>query len=206
MFIYDNHELACAILTGLASSCQLQPSNYDYQDAQNQTSQSSLDNCNLHDIDTNSNAQYMDCVTPALLTDGRYGPDNYSSTDHYYIAQDGENYQILFTFPNIEIVRYIMLYYYSNATGKQSLPRVSVYIVNDDFNVWDNPTKSWINEVGPASNPSNDGLKHVRITVNSASRKWLLRFHQLKHQFYLSEVAFFSCTPGMPLDTSSFSK
>ena len=148
----------------------------------------------------------MDCVTPALLTDGQYGPNNYSSSEHYYIAQDGESYQILFIFPNIEIVRYIMLYYYSNVTGNQSLPRVSVYIVDDDFNVWDNPTKSRINEVGPASNPSNAGLKQENITVNSASRKWLLRFHQLEHQFYLSEVAFFSCTPGMPLDTSPFSK
>ena len=41
----------------------------------------------------------------------------------YYVAQDGESYQILFTFPNIEIVRYIMLYYYSNVTGNQSLHR-----------------------------------------------------------------------------------
>ena len=84
-------------------------------------------------------------------------------TDHYYIAQDGEKYQILLTFPNIEIVRYIMLYYYSNATGNQSLPRVSMYIVDDNFNVWDNPTKSWINEVGPASNPSNAGLKQGEL-------------------------------------------
>lgn len=141
----------------------------------------------------------MDCITPALLTDGHYGADNYTSTEHYYIAaQDGESYQILFTFPDVEIVWYITLYYYSNVTGNQSLPRVTVYIVDDDFNVWDSPTQSSISEVGPVRNPSsNAGLKQERITVNSASRKWLLRFHQLEHQFYLSEVAFFSCTPGM---------
>ena len=140
----------------------------------------------------------MDCVTPALLTDGQYGPDNYSSTEHYYIAQDGRSFQILFTFPDTKIVKDIVLYYYSNVTGNQSLPRVAVYIVNDDFNVWDNPTKSWINEVGPSNAPTTQaGLRQEKITVNSASRKWLLRFHQLEHQFYLSEVAFFSCTLGM---------
>lgn len=140
----------------------------------------------------------MDCVTPALLTDGQYGPNNYSSAEHYYIAQDGRSFQILFTFLSTEIVRDIKLYYYSNVTGNQSLPRVSVYIVDDNFNVWDSPTKSWIVEVGPSNLPSTQvGLRQEKITVNTASRKWLLRFHQLEHQFYLSEVAFFSCTLGM---------
>jgi hypothetical protein len=140
----------------------------------------------------------MDCVTPALLTDGQFGADNYSSTENYYIAQHGDSYQILFTFPTIKVVRYIMLYYYNNVTGNKSLPRVSVYIVNDDFNVWDSPTTSWIVEVGPSNlPPTQAGLKQERITVDSASRKWLLRFRQLEHQFYLSEVAFFSCLPGM---------
>lgn len=143
----------------------------------------------------------MDCVTPALLTDGQYGADTYGSTDHYYIAQHGDSYQILFTFPTIKVVSYIMLYYYSNITGDQSLPIVSVYIVNDDFNVWDSPTTSWIDEVGPSNlPPTQAGLKQERITVKSASRKWLLRFRQLEHQFYLSEVAFFSCPPGTPVD------
>ena len=193
VIIYNNFNFVHGIhiiITGDAS-CQIYPTSYDYQDA---TSQNNSENCNLHDDDTN--AQYMDCTTPALLTDGQYGPDNYSSTEYYYIAQGG-SHQILFTFPDIPTVKDIKLYYYSNVTGNKSLPRVSVYIVNDDFNVWDSPTKSWIVDVDPSNSESSTaGLKQERITVNIASRKWLLRFYQLEHQFYLSEVAFFSCPQG----------
>ena len=186
-------------LTGAAPSCQIYPTNYDYQDAQNQTVQSSLENCHLLHVDDNTNqAYYMDCMTPALLTDGQHGPDNPTTTEHYFIAKDGalESHQILFTFSNIVTVRDVQMYYYSNITGNKSLPRVSIYIVGDDFNVWESPRKSWVAEVGPSNPASNApaGLRQEIVAVNSASRKWLFRFRQLEHQLYLSEVEFFSCT------------
>ena len=169
------------------------PRNYDFQNGEGHCTQASLQNCATR---VDGDMEYINCSTPALLTNGLQGPELYNSTeeDRYYNIVKGET-QILFTFSSVEIVRDIKLIYYSDIMGNKSLPRVSVHAVSNGFNVASEPTKSRIAEVGPKTfPPGNTGLKQEIIQVNVSSQGWLLRIDRLEHWFYLSEVSFFSCT------------
>lgn len=140
----------------------------------------------------------MNCSTPAILTDGHHGPQLYNSTaqDHYYHIVQGET-QILFTFSNVQLVTAIELYYYSDSIGNKSLPRVSAYIVNNGFTIGDQLTSSRIAAVGPMAPPlEHVGLQRQVIKVDHLAKNWVLGVDRIDHQFYLSEVAFMSCTPS----------
>lgn len=180
------------LIQGIVSPCQIYPTDYNYQ---GQSAQSSLQNCRPGE---EGSIEYMNCSTPSTLTDDQHGPELYNNTnqDNYYHIIQGQT-QILFTFSQDEIVRDIVLYYYSDSTRDKNLPRVRVHTVNKDFSVGNNPRKSRIAKVGPRVAPSESaGLQQEIIQVNASSKKWLLRFDELEleHQFYLSEVSFFSCT------------
>ena len=140
----------------------------------------------------------MNCSNPSILTDNQHGPETYNNTnqDQFYQIVH-RNSQILFTFEQIEIVRDIKLYYYSDSRRNKILPRVYVHIVNEDFSIGNVPRKSRIAEGGPRVAPlDSEGLQFEIIQVNASAKKWLLSFDelQLEQQLYLSEVEFFHCT------------
>ena len=87
----------------------------------------------------------------------------------------------------------ITLYYYSDSV--QGLPRLTLYAVPDDFDVWDLPTTSYPC-VAVASVPSDGepaGRRSVSINVNFNTKRVLMYKFSSSFKFAVSEVEFFTC-------------
>ena len=127
------------------------------------------------------------------LTDSDIGQERYHAPD-YYVWSAGKDWQLLFTFPTGVSLTTITLHYYSDSA--RGLPRLILYAVPDDFNVWDaltigNPHVD-VASVPPGGEPA--GRRSVSINVNFNTKRVLMYKYSSSFQLAVSEVEFFTCS------------
>ena len=184
--------------TAHATSCQVYPSEYAYEDDSVNKAESASAKCRRYQSGLRSDPavyteEYTHCDGIHLkLTDSDLGQEQYQSND-YYMWNAGSNGQLLFVFPTKVSLTTIVLHHYSDSV--QGLPRLTFYAVIDDFDVWNVPTTSYPS-VDVASVPSSGeriGRRSVSINVNFNTKKVLMYKFSSNFQFAVSEVEFFEC-------------
>ena len=176
------------------TSCQVYPSEYAYHADSFTRSESTSANCMRYPPGHDKGIypeSYIHCNgTRIRLTDSNIGPEQYSST-YYYQWPVGKDAQLLFRFPTRVSLANITLYYYSDS--HRGLPRLRLYAVPDDFDVWSAPVSTYprvdVAEVSPGREP--EGRRNVSINVNFNTKKVLTYKYSSSYQFALSEAKFF---------------
>ena len=86
----------------------------------------------------------------------------------------------------------ITLHYHSDSI--HGLPKLSIYAVPDNFNVWDAPSTSYsrvdVASVSPGGEPA--GRRNASINVNFKLKKVLMYKFNSTYKFAVSEAEFFS--------------
>ena len=112
----------------------------------------------------------------------------------HYQWSAGSAAQLLFIFPTRVSLTTIILHYYSDSV--RGLPRLNIYAVPDDFDVWDEPTTSYpqadVDSVPPGGGSA--GRRSANINVNFNTGKVLIYKYSSNFLFALSEVEFFMCS------------
>ena len=183
--------------TAHASSCQLYPSEYAYNDDSVDRTESPSANCRRYSRYLQPGLytdQYIHCDGNQLkLTDSELGQEQYQATD-YYQWNAGSRGQLLFIFPTRVSLTTITLHYYSDSV--QGLPRLRFYAVPDDFDIWYAPTTNYprvdvaSESVPPGGEPA--GHRNISINVNFNTRRVLMYKFSSTFAFAVSEVELFS--------------
>ena len=140
--------------------------------------------------------QYVHCSQPTTITDSNTGPPTY--------VWGEASGKLLLIFSNEISFENITIYYISDTTA-QGRPKLRIYAVPDNFQVWDEPTTSYpsrvFDEIMPGGEEegvrkvpnSNDGI----VTFNT-SRVLIEKLVETKtYNFSISEVELNRlCTPG----------
>lgn len=143
--------------------------------------------------------QHIRCTHPTRLTDSNTGPNTYTEDTAADVYISGNNpEQILFIFSTPVSITAINILYYSN-TEDQGHPKIRIYAVPEDFNVWDTADSScpsiFIDEAPPGSEET--GLRNVTREAGFETTRVLLTKSESKnYNFVISEVEFFTCDPG----------
>ena len=184
------------ISTAIATSCQVYPSEYAYQDDSVTRAEIVTANCRKYppgNLPGGVHPQhYIHCDGARLkLTDSNFGQEQYQPADHYVWSNRNAE-QLLFIFPARVSLTTITLHYYSDSD--RGLPRMSFYAVPDDFDVWDLPATSYPQVVvAPVSlGRESAGRRSVHITVNFSTKKLLMFKHGSATILAVSEVQFFT--------------
>ena len=190
----------------LATSCQVYPSEYAYQDDSITTSESASANCrnyppgNLQSGDHPEHFIHCD-GTQLKLADSIFGQGEYQTSDYYawnVAKKDGE---LLFIFPSRVSLTSITLHYYSD--NFRGLPRLRFYAVQDDYDVWDAITNGTpyedIEAVQPGGEPA--GRRNVSISFNFNTKKVLMYkyINNIMYAMRVSEVEFFCSSTSSKL-------
>ena len=184
----------------LATPCQIYPSEYAYGDDSVNRAESGSANCRRYpSSDDDSGFIYTHCDgTQLKLVDSNFGPQQYNSNAYYVWSAGNYGQQLLFIFPTRVSLTTITLHYYCNSDTdniQSGLPRLKMYAVLDDFDVWDAPTTSnphkEVAAVPPGGEPA--GRRNVSINVNFNTKKVLMYKYSSTFQFAVSEVEFFTC-------------
>ena len=136
---------------------------------------------------------YIHCNGTILkLTDSDIGSGQYTYSD-YYVWTAGTSSQLLFIFPTRVNLTTITLHYYSGSV--RGLPRLRLYTVPDDFDVWDAPISFYshvdIAAIPPSASEWSVGRRNVSVSFNVTTRKILMVKFKSSFSFALSEVEFF---------------
>jgi hypothetical protein len=139
--------------------------------------------------------EYIHCDgTQLKLIDSscRFGREQYQSIE-YYQWPAGSDGQLLFIFPTRVSLTTITLHYYSDSV--RGLPRLRLYAVPDDLDVWDT-VPSGTPYVGVASVPPDSkadiaGRRSININTDFNTKKVLVYKFSSSFSFSLSEVEFF---------------
>jgi hypothetical protein len=141
--------------------------------------------------------KYIHCDGQQLkLSDSYRGSNTEYRATSYYVWTSGSAAQLLFTFPTRVPLTTITLHYYSDSD--QGFPRLRLYAVPDDFDVWDATTTGipyrGIASVPPGGEPA--GHSSINITARFNTQKVLMYKYSSSFQFAVSEVEFFGsgCT------------
>ena len=182
---------------GLATSCQVYPSEYAYsQDSVNEVEYVGA-NCRRYPSGLQAGVftqEYIHCDgTQLKLADSDLGQERYSNSD-YYVWSSGRDGQLLFMFPTRVSLTTITLHYYSDSD--RGLSRLRFYAVPNDTDIWDalstsNPNVD-VTAVPPGGEPA-DHKKNVSINVNFKTKKVLMYKFSSSHPFAVSEVEFHKC-------------
>ena len=136
---------------------------------------------------------YIHCNgTQLRLTDSDYGSEQYSSND-YYVWEGGSSSQLLFIFSTRVNFTTITLHYYNdNARG---LPRLRLFVVPDNFEIWDAPSGSYSRVEVSAITPGGNlgGHRNVSIKYSFMTKKVLLYKYRSDFAFVVSEFEFLTC-------------
>ena len=97
--------------------------------------------------------------------------------------------QLLFIFPITVTLNAITLHYYSDSI--RGRPRLRLYAVPDDFDVWDTPTLGTPYRGVATLPPGGEPAKKIRINTNFNTKKVLMYKYSSSLQFAVSEVDFF---------------
>ena len=172
------------------------------------------DNCSPYPPSITSDSevdptQHIRCTHPTRLTDSDTGPTTYTediAADVYVSGNSAE--QLLFIFPTSVSITAINLLYYSN-TEDQGHPKLRLYAVPENFNVWDTVDSSYpsifIDEALPGSEET--GLRNVTREAGFQTTRVLLTKSESKnYNFVMSEVEFFTCDPGKRLFNNNGSR
>ena len=186
--------------TASSSSCQVYPSEYAYRDDSVTRAESASANCRRY----LSRDAYIHCDGEQLkVSDSDRGSNTEYLATSYCVWTAGSADHLLFIFPTRVSLTIITLHYYSDSV--RGLPRLRVYAVPDDFDVWDalltsgNPYGG-VASVRPGGEPA--GRRTVRINVNFNTKRILIYMYKYSSSFSfaLSEVEFnnsictYSCT------------
>ena len=182
--------------TESASSCQVYPSEYAYQEYSVYRYESVSANCKNYPSGLYPKAgseQYIHCNgTELKLADSDLGSEQYSRNDYYVWLNETRNHQLLFIFPMRVNLTTITLHYYH--TGNRGLPRLRFWAVPDDFDVWDAPISTYTYADAAAVPPSKEpaGRRNVSINYNLIinTKKVLLFKFSSSFIFSISEVEF----------------
>ena len=198
--LYHYQLLTCLTLFAAFAkeSCQVYPSEYAYQRNSVFGSERSSVNCRPYarGLDTGSFTENYDHCdgTQLRLTDSNFGPEQYNSSECYVWNAGSGDSQLLFIFPTKVNLNTITLHYYSdNARG---LPRLRLYAVPDDYDVWDARTASYsyvhIAAVSPGGEPAGRRNVSVKFEFMNVMKVLLYKFNS-SYIFAASEVDFFTC-------------
>ena len=146
---------------------------------------------------------YIHCDGEQLkLSDSDRGSNTEYTATSYYVWNTGSHEQLLFTFPTRVSLTTIKVHYYSDCV--RGRPRLILYAVPDDFDVWNLPTGALI-FVGPGTEsipPGGEPTGGKYITFKSQSKfntiKVVMSMLMSKlrsgsdFQFAVSEVEFFT--------------
>ena len=184
--------------TALATSCQVYPSEYAYEDDSVTRVERASANCRRYPPATHSQSihpeHYTHCDGTRLkLTDSNFGQKQYQISD-YYVWSSRTDEQLLFIFPTRVSLTNITLHYYRDHV--RGLPTLIFYAVPDDFGVWDVPTihhpHADVAEVQPGRELA--GHKSVNIVVNIETKKLVMYKYGSNFKLEVSEVQFFICS------------
>ena len=167
------------------------PSEYAYRGDSVKRAESVSANCREYPSDLR---EFTHCDGIGLkLTDSDLGQDQYNPND-YYVWHTGSNVQLLFIFPTGVSLTMITLYYYRD--GVRGLPRLRLYAVPDHFDIWEEPTNSYLNTEIASVPPGGElaGQRSVTINFNFNTRKVLMYKYRSTFQFAVSEVEFFTAS------------
>jgi hypothetical protein len=177
------------------------PSEYAYHDNSVTRAESVSANCRSYpprDGDTGFVYTHCDGKQLKLSDSDRGSNTEYTATSYYvWTAESAE--QLLFIFPTIVSLTTITLHYYSDSL--RGLPRLRLYAVSDDFNVWD-ATTTGIPYLGiPAAPSGREPASHRNIRLNFNTKKVLMYKFSSSLAFAVSEVEFFtmSCKHRLPI-------
>ena len=185
------------MFVALATSCQVYPSEYAYEDDSVTKAESTSAKCRKYPEIAGLPAgihskDYIHCDgTQLKLADTNLGSEQFSSISHYQWSA-GNAEQLLFIFPTRVSLTTITLHYYSDSV--RGRPQLRFYAVPDDFDVWDALT-SGIPYGGVAALPPGDeplGPRSVSININFNTMKMLMYKYSSSFQFAVNEVEFTS--------------
>ena len=188
-------------------SCKVEPKEYSYKDNSVIRTVSEGNNCIRYDQGDNNGdpvdtTQYIHCHGSNLLTDSDTGPSQYDgSRTPLYIWTSSKAQQLLFVLPTTTNLAMITLHYYSGyyqGSHKAGLPRLRLFAVPDDFDVWDaSIANSRFSVVVSMMSPEEQRparRRSVSISFNSNTMKVLIVKIGSDFHFAVSEVEFFTCT------------
>ena len=192
-----NHASYHSLYIALATSCQVYPSEYAYLDDSVTRAERGSANCRRYPASNLEGGihpeDYIHCNgTELRLADSDIGQEQYSSSEYYWWDSRSDGH-LLFIFPTRVSLTTITLHYYSDSV--RGLPRLSLYAVLDNFNIWDAPTigipRVDVAAVPPGGDPA--GRRNISINVNFNTKRVLMYKYSSSHQFAVSEVEFFKC-------------
>ena len=172
------------------------PSEYAYHDNSVSRAESASANCTRYSsglVQGTNKQEYIHCNGMQLkLTNSDSGQEIYQPSD-YYVWHTGSDGKQMFIFPMTVSLTTITLHYYRD--NLQGLPRLILYSVPDDFNVWDAPTTGHphveVASVPPGGEPA--GHRNVSINMNFNTKKVLMYKFRSSFMFAVSEMEFFTC-------------
>ena len=175
------------------------PSEYAYQRNSVYSSERSSANCRPYAKGLQINVlteHFTHCDgTQLRLTDSDLGSEQYRTTDYYVWNNGSSSSQLLFIFPTRVNLTTITLHYYSD--NFRGLPRLRLYAVPNDYDVWDALTASYIHvdiaAVSPGGEPAGRRNVSVKFDFMKINVKRLL-IYKYSSSFILaaSEVEFFT--------------
>ncbi len=176
-----------------STSCQVYPSEYAYRYDSVSRAESPSANCRRYTPRDGDNIYYTHCDGKQLqLIDSDIGTNIEYNSGLYYSWPTGRNAGLLFIFLTRVSLTTITLHYYSDSV--RGLPRLRLYAVPDNFEVWDAPTTSTpyvdVPSVPPSGEPA--GRRNVSINVNFNTKKVLMYKYSSSFVFAGSEVEFFT--------------
>ena len=188
-----------------ATSCQVYPSEYAYQNNSVTRMESASANCRMYQSGLSESARtewYHHCDGRQLkLADSDLGLGQYSSSD-YYVWSAGTGFrQLLFIFPTTMVnLTTITLHYYSDSDSisgqSYSFPKMKFHVVPDTLDIWDGLLSYRYVQVAAVprdGEPAGHRSVSINVNVNFNTTKVLMQKFSSSFHFAVSEVEFFTC-------------
>jgi hypothetical protein len=177
------------------------PSEYAYRDDSVTRTESASANCRRYPEDLMQGEkiftnEYTHCDgTNLKLADTNVGQEQYQKS-YYYQWSTGSDGQLLFIFtPTRVSLTTITLHYYSDSA--RGRPRLRLYAVPDEFDIWDAPTSGTpyvgVASVPPVGEPAGYRSISINANINFNTGKVLMYKYSSSFRFAVSEVEFFKC-------------
>ena len=151
------------------------PSEYAYHEDSVTSTESPRAKCmnyqEDHDLVNVHPEDYIHCDTnnniigiQPKLTDSNFGQAQYQPSDYHVWSRFSSGELLLFIFPTRVSLITITLHYYSDSV--RGFPRLVLYAVPDDFDVWDTPRTSYPRVDFASVPPDGEPAGHRRISIN----------------------------------------
>ena len=183
--------------TALATTCQEYPAEYTYEALSATSSETYTATCTRY----GEGNYYANCNgQPLILADSNFGFEQYESSGRYLWKASSDNSQLLFVLPVRVTLTTITLHYYSDSD--RGLPRLRLYSVPDDFNIWNtvNHIRYYVEVAALPPGREPAGRRSININVNFNTKKVLMFKFSSDFQFAVTEVEFFTCSDTCKLD------